>query len=67
MSKTILIVGAGGQIGTELIPHMQALYGEDHVIAAELRPEVCSKLSESVRVECLNALYTSSYAQVIKK
>jgi len=67
MSKTILIVGAGGQIGTELIPHMQQLYGEDRVIAAELRPQVCDKLSEKVRVECLNALDARAYASVIKK
>ena len=32
--KKILITGASGQIGTELMPYLQALYGHDQVIAS---------------------------------
>ncbi len=66
MSKTILVVGAGGQIGTELIPHLQHTYGQDNVIAAELRPEVCDRLSLKARTVCLNALDKEAYAQIIR-
>ena len=45
--KKILVVGAGGQIGTELVPHLQKTYGADNVIAAEVRPEVVKRLSET--------------------
>lgn len=67
MSKTILIVGAGGQIGTELVSHLQSIYGEDRVIAAELRPEVCKRMSEKARTVCLNALDRDAYAEVVRK
>lgn len=66
MSKTILVVGAGGQIGTELIPHLQKTYGDDHVIAAELKPEVCERLSKQARTVCLNALDKDAYAQAVR-
>lgn len=67
MNKTVLVVGAGGQIGTELIPHLQKTYGQDNIIAAELRPEVCQRLSQMARVECLNALDMAAYTEVVKK
>lgn len=34
--KRILITGALGQIGTELIPHLQGIYGHDNIIASSL-------------------------------
>ena len=33
--KKILIVGAGGQIGSELVPHLRSIYGNNNVVAAE--------------------------------
>jgi Nucleoside-diphosphate-sugar epimerases len=65
--KNILVVGAGGQIGTELVPHLQKLYGEDHVIAADVRPEICEKLSQMAITESLDALDAEAYAQIVKK
>lgn len=35
--KRILIIGAGGQIGTELTTHLRKKYGNDNVIAADVR------------------------------
>ena len=32
----ILIIGARGQVGTALLPHLQAIYGENNVIATDL-------------------------------
>ena len=65
--KNILVVGAGGQIGTELIPHLQKNYGYDNVIAADLRPEIVAKLSEQSIALTLDALDVKNYADVIKK
>ena len=54
--KRILVVGAGGQIGTELVPHLQKNYGVDNVIAADLKDEAIAKIGEYARVEKLDAL-----------
>src|SRR5574344_527901 len=65
--KRILVVGAGGQIGTELVPHLQNNYGEDNVIAADLKPEMVekrSKFSQAVPVDALNA---GTYAEMVKQ
>lgn len=35
--ETILVIGAGGQIGTELIVELRRLYGSAHVIAADIK------------------------------
>ncbi|KAF9659612.1 NAD-dependent epimerase/dehydratase family protein [Tenacibaculum sp. Mcav3-52] len=37
MSETILILGACGQIGTELTQKLRAIYGADNVIASDIR------------------------------
>jgi hypothetical protein len=34
----ILVIGAGGQIGAELVPALRRVYGDFHVIAADLKP-----------------------------
>ena len=65
--KKILVVGAGGQIGTELVPHLQKHYGYDNVIAADLRPEIVTKLSGFSRAITLNALDMEEYAKVVKR
>jgi len=62
----VLVVGAGGQIGTELIPHLQKVYGEDNIIAADLRPEIVENLSKGSRAIMLDALDIKAYSQVVK-
>ncbi|MBO5763923.1 MAG: NAD-dependent epimerase/dehydratase family protein [Bacteroidales bacterium] len=64
--KKILVVGAGGQIGTELVPHLQKNYGYDNVIAADLRPEIVDKLSKSSRAISLDALNIDAYAEIVR-
>ena len=36
--KKILIVGSGGQIGTELVKKLRRTYGNENVVASDLRP-----------------------------
>ena len=36
--KNILIIGAGGQIGSELTRNLRDIYGDNHVICSDLRP-----------------------------
>ena len=37
MSETIIVIGSNGQIGTELVIELRAIYGEDCVIACDIR------------------------------
>src|SRR5574344_494066 len=65
--KRILVVGAGGQIGTELVPHLQKNYGEDNVVAADLKPEMVEKLSKFSQAVPVDALNAGAYAEIVKK
>ena len=38
MKDTILIIGASGQIGTELVVTLRKIYGDANVIATDIRP-----------------------------
>lgn len=63
----ILVVGAGGQIGTELIPYLQNVYGENKIIAADLREDIVKKLNDRFITIKLDALDIKSYSEIIKK
>lgn len=65
--KRILVVGAGGQIGTELVPHLQKNYGHDNVFAADLKPEMVEKLSKFSNAVQIDALNADSYAELVKR
>ena len=65
--KNIIVVGAGGQIGIELVPYLQKLYGEDHVIAADINESLCDRLRSMAITERFDALDVKAYAQVIGK
>ena len=63
--QRILVVGAGGQIGTELVPHLQKLYGSENVIAADLKDEMVEKLSKFSTAIKLDALDYDSFNKAV--
>lgn len=65
--KNILIVGAGGQIGSELVPYLQKIYGRNNVVATDINGKVCKKLMENGPFEELDALDANKYAEIVKK
>jgi nucleoside-diphosphate-sugar epimerase len=62
----ILVVGAGGQIGTELVPHLQKCYGEDNVIASDLKDEIVDRLSKSSRAVIVDAIDIKQYSAIVR-
>jgi nucleoside-diphosphate-sugar epimerase len=44
--RRVLVIGASGQIGSELTPYLRARYGEDNVVAADLRIEASHSLAQ---------------------
>ncbi len=65
--KRILVVGAGGQIGTELVPYLQHIYGEDNVIAADLKDELVEKLGRGAIAEKLDVLDAKHFDELVVK
>ena len=61
--KRILIIGAGGQIGSELTPYLRSIYGRDNIVATDVRE--CSKLRGDGPFEVLNALDATALASEI--
>lgn len=59
----ILIIGAGGQIGTVLTEALRANYGTDNVVASDLRPLA----SQEGPTEILDALNARSLAGMVNK
>lgn len=64
MNKSILIIGACGQIGTELTLKLRELYGNSAVIASDIR-EGSKELMKSGPFEFINALDYESIVKVI--
>ncbi|GAB3249500.1 NAD-dependent epimerase/dehydratase family protein [Larkinella harenae] len=61
--ETILVIGANGQIGTALLPRLQALYGMNSVIGADLRlPE-----NQAGIFELLDATNADALAKLVQR
>ncbi|MFA6618084.1 MAG: NAD-dependent epimerase/dehydratase family protein [Candidatus Neomarinimicrobiota bacterium] len=63
----ILIIGAGGQIGTELTKYLRQQYGEKNVIASDIRATLHDDLMESGPFIRMDAMDSRQVYQVIQK
>lgn len=65
-SETILVTGAAGQIGSELVPALRKIYGEEKVIASDIiQPP--PKLRDTGPYEQLDVTSREDLSRVIKK
>lgn len=64
-STNILVVGAAGQIGTELVVALREQYGTDRVVASDLNPKPSDALA-SGPYESINVLDKNRLLEVIK-
>ena len=53
--KRIVVTGAAGQIGSEMVPELRARYGEDAVLATDIRAAAAEGLSPFARVDVTDA------------
>ena len=66
MSQTILVLGASGQIGSELIEKLRTVYGSAHVVASDIRNGSPS-LMNSGPFEIIDAKDKEAIFAIVKK
>jgi nucleoside-diphosphate-sugar epimerase len=66
MQENILVIGANGQIGTELVNHLRSVYGSDNVVACDIRrPDYDTK--NAGPFEFVNVLEKENLRQIYHK
>ena len=65
--KNILVIGACGQIGSELTPTLRGIYGTDHVVAADCVYPLKGALAESGPSCKIDATCAEDIANAVKK
>lgn len=63
--KKILVTGAAGQVGTELVPALREAYGPEAVLATDLKQE--STLAEEGPYEVLDCLDAAAIAAAVER
>ena len=66
MRDRILIIGSSGQIGTELVMELRKMYGNENVIASDIRPS-CKEVMESGPFEELDIMKQELLISIVKK
>lgn len=64
--KRILVTGAGGQIGSWLVPELRALYGDANVLATDVR-QLDPEMVEAGPFQVLDATHARSVGQVVMR
>jgi len=65
--EKVLIIGAGGQIGVELTLALRKAYGNDQVIATDIKEEAHPLLKDSGPYSVLNAMDAKATHELVKK
>ena len=65
--KNILVLGAAGQIGSELVPYLRKVYSSDSVVATDIHDQVSASLKDSGPYQVLDALDGNAMQEVVKK
>ncbi len=64
--EKIMVIGSSGQIGTELVMELRAKYGNDNVVASDLK-NAATEVMESGPFENLDALDKDKLYELVKK
>jgi len=65
--KNILVIGAAGQIGSELVPYLRNIYGNTAVVAAYRSTPLPLEIMEGGPCENMDALEINRMHEVVKK
>ncbi|WP_207652893.1 L-threonine 3-dehydrogenase [Anaeromicrobium sediminis] len=65
--KRILVTGASGQIGTELVSMLRNNYGKDNIVASDIKPSKDSKIVNSGPFEIIDVTDGRKIGEVVKK
>lgn len=65
--KNILVIGAAGQIGSELVPYLRKLYGGAQVVACDLHDKVSPEVKETGPYEITDALDGKQLEALLQK
>lgn len=65
--KNILVLGAAGQIGSELVPYLRNIYGDQNVVAAYRSTPLPLEIMEGGPCENMDALDANLMFDVVKK
>ena len=66
MKDVVLVIGSSGQIGTELVMELRKIYGNNNVIASDIRLS-SEKVMQSGPFEELDILNESRLREIVKK
>ena len=64
MSETILVIGSSGQIGTELVEELRKMYGNDNVVASDIK---MPQQEQSGPFEIVDILNKEQLLSIVKK
>ncbi len=64
--KTILVTGSLGQIGSELVVGLREMYGEDRIVASDIRQPATSELRADGPFETLDCLAPDNMTRVMQ-
>jgi nucleoside-diphosphate-sugar epimerase len=67
MKDTILIIGSSGQIGTELVMELRSIFGNNQVIASDIRSCNSKEILESGPFEIMDVMDQDRLFEIVKK